>query len=123
MNKLFVLSFVLILLGAGCMEVQPAPTEPVKDEIPLGGEVSSQCGIENCHGMDIKCGVNPAEICTEIYQMGDKCRRYAKCGIVGRDCVQLSNDQFNTCKACVEKCLEQEYKDPVELSVCESKCE
>ncbi len=37
------------------------------------------CGIENCHGLEIKCGSNVPNFCTEVYEIGDKCRKYAKC--------------------------------------------
>ena len=80
------------------------------------------CGIENCHGLDIVCGPNPAEVCTMEYRFGDKCRQFAKCGVVEGTCQLIDNPQFTTCKACVEKC-EGDYKNDTDrLFTCESKC-
>jgi hypothetical protein len=83
---------------------------------------SNSCGIENCHGMDIVCGPKPAEICTEIYQLGDKCRQYAKCSIKEGKCQKEENLQFTNCKSCVENCLERYKKDQVKMFECESQC-
>jgi len=63
-----------------------------------------RCGIENCHGLDIICGPNPPDFCTEIYKLGDFCRQFASCGIVGGGCVLLTDDKFEPCKDCVIKC-------------------
>jgi len=84
---------------------------------------TNTCGIENCHGLDIVCGSHPAQICTEIYMLGDKCRQYAQCNIENEVCRQTENSQFTTCKTCVEKCSEKDEKDQIKLFECESQCE
>lgn len=88
------------------------------DEEPI---VSGECGIENCHGMDIVCGPNPAEVCTMIYMLGDKCRQYASCGVVEGECAPILSEQFNSCKACVENCI-ADHGDEIEVFNCESNC-
>lgn len=81
------------------------------------------CGRENCHGLEIVCGANPAQICTMEYQLGDKCLRYVNCGIVNGVCQQISNAAFDACKACVQKCEADFAGDPMKAFDCESKCE
>lgn len=87
------------------------------------GADNQACGIENCHGMDIKCGPNPAQMCTMEYRLGDKCRQYAKCDIVNGKCQQISNAAFDACKACVQKCEADFANDPMKAFDCESNCE
>jgi len=82
----------------------------------------NQCGIENCHGLDIVCGPNPAQICTAIYMLGDKCREFAKCEIINGVCQQTENQQFNSCKTCVNNCENDFPNNSEEAFNCESKC-
>ena len=80
------------------------------------------CGIESCHGLDIKCGSNVPDACTEIYEIGDGCRKYAKCESVGTVCRLAENPKFQGCKSCVEKCIE-DFKDDIQGQFnCENKC-
>lgn len=84
--------------------------------------VSSQkCGIESCHGLEITCGPNIPDVCTMIYQFGDRCRQYASCGKVNGECQLVQSAKFDECKSCVEKCL-RDFQDVIEASECESKC-
>ncbi len=88
-----------------------------------GAQPNTQtCGIENCHGLDIVCGNNPAQMCTEMYQLGDKCRQYAECGLVGGHCTQVENKTFTACKSCVQTCETKYPNDPENASSCESAC-
>jgi len=79
-----------------------------------------RCGIANCHGLNIICGPNPPQFCTEMYQLGDFCRQFAKCGIVGSDCVQIESPDFEFCKICVEECEKFDYGQ--QAFECEDKC-
>jgi len=89
-----------------------------------GAEVDNVvCGRENCHGLDIKCGPNPAEICTMEYQLGDKCLRLVNCGIKDGVCQQIPSAAFDACKTCVQKCETDFANDPQGAFACESKCE
>ncbi len=81
------------------------------------------CGRENCHGLDIKCGSHPAEICTAMYALGDKCLQYAKCGLVDGNCQFQANEAFNSCKACVDDCLKKNPDDSIKAFDCEAKCQ
>lgn len=81
------------------------------------------CGRENCHGLDIKCGPNPAEICTMEYRLGDKCLRLASCGVKDGVCQQISSAAFDACKTCVQKCETDFANDPQGAFACEAQCE
>jgi hypothetical protein len=58
-----------------------------------------------------------------MYQLGDKCLQYAKCGVVGGVCRQISDPQFDACKSCVQKCQNDFGSDQIKLFDCESKCQ
>lgn len=88
------------------------PTEPT----------TGKCGIENCHGMDIVCGPNVAEICTEIYMAGDNCRQYASCQNIDGQCQLVKSAKFDACKTCMEKCTADHTDDPTGFFQCENKC-
>jgi len=79
------LAFVMIL--AGCAQV-------------------SECGIQECHGIDVTCGSNVPEACTLEYRLGDFCRQWAECGIVDGSCELLANEKFEQCGNCVVQCNE-----------------
>jgi hypothetical protein len=91
-------------------------------ETPDYSDDSGKCVRENCHGLEIKCGTNRPDICTAIYQLGDKCLKYAKCGEVEGKCQQITNKLFDECKSCVEKCLQNFKNDAVQMFDCENKC-
>jgi hypothetical protein len=82
----------------------------------------SRCGVENCHGLDIKCGPNIPEACTMEYQLGDGCRQYAKCEIIKGKCQLVENFKFKQCKSCVENCIEKFKEDSQKQSECEKNC-
>jgi len=113
---IFNLFFCLILLS-GCSAINPKFDTPEKDD----DNINSRCGIENCHGLDIKCGSNIAEICTEIYEIGDRCRQYAICELVNGECKLIENTHFKECKTCVQNCIDK-FKNAPEQFSCESNC-
>jgi len=80
------------------------------------------CELENCHGLDIKCGPNPRNICTLEYAMGDRCLQYAKCGIQKDKCQQILNPQFSECKSCIQACINNNTNDSAKMFECESTC-
>ncbi len=84
--------------------------------------ITSTCGIENCHGLDIVCGSNPAQMCTEMYQLGDRCRQFATCGVVNGSCKQIEDTQFTACKTCVQACEKKFPNDPEQVFQCENTC-
>ena len=97
MNK-FILLSILVLL-AGCT-------------------TASRCGVQECHGLDITCGPNVPQVCTEIYMLGDFCRAYINCSTVNGACSLELNDQFTSCKNCVSECT----GDAMEAFDCEAVC-
>ena len=94
----------------------------VWEEACTGNNGTPVCAVENCHGMDIKCGPNPPDVCTEIYMVGDKCLQYAKCGVLNGQCQQIQNSQFTQCKSCVQACADANKNDNIKLFECEGRC-
>ena len=82
----------------------------------------AECGIVNCHGLEIMCGSGAPEICTMEYQVGDNCRKYAKCGIIDGQCQQTPNPEFAECASCVSKCSADFKNDQASLFECDGKC-
>jgi len=81
------------------------------------------CALETCHGFNnISCGSHPPDVCTEMYEVGDKCLQYAKCGVQDGKCQQIQNTQFTRCKSCVQKCIDTNRDVNSNLFGCESKC-
>ncbi len=81
-----------------------------------------ECGIENCHGLEISCGPNIAEMCTLVYVAGDSCRQFASCAVIDGECQVLAEPEFEICKNCVEDCEKQFAEDPNKFFECESQC-
>ena len=120
-NKIY-----LILIGLAAIILATvliyAYVEFLSDRISIVPNEEGKCGIENCHGLDITCGPNIPNVCTEIYMIGDGCRQYAKCEIINGKCQLVQNKKFEDCKSCVEKCSEDFSNDPIKLSQCAYKC-
>jgi hypothetical protein len=126
---------ILVILIAGCMSGSPGggtvPTTspPLTFVTPSGTLVipsgtagepeASTCGLTSCHGLDLACGPNPPQVCTMEYQLGDKCRQFATCSNANGSCRLVTTPQFDSCKACVQKCG---GADPAEIFTCEEKC-
>ena len=84
------------------------------------GREEEQCRIQNCHGLDIQCGLSRPMACTAMYQLGDFCRQFAECQTVDGECRFVSNDIFAHCKACIQDC--ELNKAEINPFVCEVKC-
>jgi len=80
------------------------------------------CERENCHGLEIQCGANPPDFCTEMYGVGDRCLQYVECGIQDGKCQQIPNTKFTECKSCAQKCEELNRENPMEAFQCEATC-
>lgn len=109
--------FVSLCRLGHCSVVCPAhmPLSPVP-------QTSQPCGIENCHGMDVTCGPNPVEACTEEYRIGDKCRSHATCTVNAGSCGVKKDSEYDSCVSCVTLCQKQHEIDPEGLFSCESEC-
>ena len=83
---------------------------------------SKPCVIENCHGLDIQCGINAPEACTAMYAIGDSCRQYAGCERIANSCKPIKSEKFDACKACAEKCVADFEGGSPGLFQCESEC-
>ena len=113
---------ILTMLIAGCTSFPqggavPTATPTIATTPPP--TLSSTCGFTSCHGLDLACGPNPPQVCTAIYQLGDKCRQYAYCSTTNDTCRLVTTRQFETCKTCIGKCG---GADPAEILSCEEKC-
>ena len=127
------LLIVAALIAAGCTltsggKVTPTPVQtpnptPIPTTAPAETPGPSACGFSTCHGSDLACSTNAPQICTAMYQIGDKCRRYASCDTSGGSCTLVtSNPKFATCKACAEHCQIQAGADSLAAMTCEEKC-
>jgi hypothetical protein len=117
------IGFLLLVVGLVIwnnytLQLQKRPGDPLKSPSPI----TDKCGIENCHGLDITCGSNVPEACTEIYMAGDNCRQFASCEIIDGDCQLVTTEKFESCKACVEQCEEDYADDQIKFFQCESQC-
>ena len=78
------------------------------------------CGVQECHGLNITCGSDVPDVCTEIYMLGDFCRQHAQCKVVNGECTLVENFNFKKCKECAENC--QQIQEPNEAFLCEDYC-
>ena len=63
------------------------------------------------------------EVCTAVYQLGDKCRQFANCTIDSKGtCRMVTIPEFDACKSCVLICLNESRNDPSKSFACEEKC-
>ena len=103
--KLFITIFILTaFLVAGCVQEQ-------------------KCGIEQCHGLELTCGSNVPDACTEIYQLGDFCRSYFPgCEIVNEVCTKKQDSWsdllFSKCKNYTDVC-KKIFNDSTKAFQCE----
>jgi hypothetical protein len=123
------LLFLGILFLAGCGQQQvdkDPPTIPNSqnnkhqpDKLPAQ---TAKCGIESCHGLDITCGPNVPEACDMMYVPSDGCRQLAACQTTDGQCKLEKTPEFDSCKACVEKCAKKFPSDPAKSYDCEAGC-
>jgi hypothetical protein len=114
-----------VIMAAGCMSAAPGtgPTFPASPAMTLPGTPSGlSCGLTTCHGLDLACGPDAPEICTEEYRFGDKCRQYARCDSDGMSCTLVTDARFASCRACVEQCAAQPGTSGAAAFDCEAQC-
>ena len=110
---------VCMAIGCPC----PETPENCPEDCMNQSETSlTRCGIENCHGLDITCGSDIADVCTLMYALGDNCRRYASCKVVNGRCQLVKEPKFDSCASCVQNCTDTYEQDLVKLFECESSC-
>jgi hypothetical protein len=103
-------------------QTEQAVDQPQVTQGPSQDLQASVCGIESCHGLDISCGANVPDVCTQVYMPGDACRKYVECTIIDGVCTRPESPQFDACKSCVEECERNFQDDPSEFFECESSC-
>ena len=122
---LFLISAVLIVSAvfvSGCTSewlsglpfISPVPTTSIP--------ANTTCGMENCHGLLVRCGAQPVNFCTTEYVPGDRCRQFASCHIVQGSCQLALDPAFERCKNCVEMCSGQYGNNQMAMMTCEQKC-
>ena len=83
----------------------------------------AKCGVQECHGVNLTCGPNVVEMCTDLYAMGDGCRQYFKCGYINNGaCDQIPDERYEKCRACVKKCISNTNDGPEKAMTCDSNC-
>lgn len=81
-----------------------------------------RCVPQECHGLKFTCGYKVPK-CDDKYVIGDRCRKYAKCGFYEGKCTEIFMDKFYACRQCVEECKKKYIEDIAELNACEMECD
>jgi hypothetical protein len=119
-----VIIIIVTLLVSGCTTVFPdgkPGTTTVTATITPGNP--PDCGLTPCHGLDLTCGPDIPEVCTAVYQLGDKCRQFTSCTTDSNGtCRMETKPEFDTCRTCVQTCLNESRNDPSKSFACEEKC-
>ena len=115
---LFVVGLFLFFWNNYQIQVQERPDKPIK----LPPQISRECGVESCHGLDITCGPNVPEVCDMMYMGGDNCRQFVSCQLTDGQCKLEKSLKFDSCKSCVEKCEQDFQNDQIKFFECESRC-
>ena len=84
------LLFSIFVVSAGPQKTRAAETR--------------RCALESCHGLNLKCGFNAPDMCTQMYSIGDFCRQYAGCELSGDTCKLIKNPVLDKCINCVNAC-------------------
>lgn len=100
------------------------PTSPdTSSPVPPLSQGTADCGITNCHGLDITCGsVSEPQACTMMYQVGDGCRQFASCGELDGSCQPILSKRFTDCRSCVQACEAKNRDNPIDVLACEETC-
>lgn len=102
---IIILVVVVLLFCAGVVIAGIIFIPKLISNIP-GGNDSNVCEIMNCHGLEMQCGSNPPDMCTEEYKLGDNCRIFATCSNSGGTCSFKPSADFTQCKSCIEECID-----------------
>ena len=122
------LLLIAALITAGCTltsggKVTPTPVPTtLPTTLPVETPGLSTCGFTTCHGLDLACSTNAPQMCTALYQIGDKCRQFARCDTSGGSCTLVVEPKFTACKACSEQCQIAAGPDSLAAFSCEEKC-
>jgi hypothetical protein len=121
-----IIVLVVTVLGSGCttdFSDGTFGTTTVPATITPGKPDGPDCGLTPCHGLDLTCGPDVPEVCTAVYQLGDKCRLFTNCTIDSNGtCRIVTTQEFDTCRSCVQICLNESRNDPSKSFACEELC-
>lgn len=95
MKKTFAFILISLLFLSGCNK---------NNGQNINESDSQNCGIEQCHGLEISCGSNVPEFCTAIYQLGDFCYQFVNCRVMEGICQMVDTKIFEECKSCASAC-------------------
>jgi hypothetical protein len=95
-------------------------TEREVSPLKLPGIISGECGIEQCHGLDITCGPKVPDACTMEARTDDICRQYISCERISGDCRVAMKSGFEKCRDCIEGC--NQIDDGAEAFGCAQAC-
>lgn len=118
----------LALLISGCTTDERsgnpgATTTTVPVIISPENPDAADCRLTPCHGLDLTCGPETPEVCTKVYQIGDKCRRLVRCTVDSTGtCRMVTTHNFTPCISCVRTCMNVSGNDPLKLFACEETC-
>jgi len=116
---LFLAGLSLFIWNNYQIQIEERYDKPIK----LPSQISGECGMKNCHGLNITCGlIDVPPACDKMYAAGDNCRQFASCQIINGQCQLEKTPKFNDCQSCVEKCEFDHKNDPIKIFECESKC-
>lgn len=116
MKKTFFTKFIENLIFSICLILVYSLCSPALAQ----AETKAQgCGLESCHGLNLKCGFNPPDVCTAMYAIGDFCRQYAECQVTENKCELKKNHKLELCLSCMKACP---TGDPLKHANCETKC-
>ena len=118
---------VMALLVSGCTTGYPVRNPRITTTATImstpGNPDGTDCTLIPCHGLDLGCGPDIPEVCTKVYQLGDKCRQFAQCTVNGDgNCQMVTMPEFDSCISCVKMCMNESGNDPSKFFTCEEKC-
>jgi len=128
-KPLFLKGMFIVVFGmliSGCTTVGPGPattTTTMPVTISTENPDMADCRLIPCHGLDLTCGPEIQEVCTTVYQLGDKCRQFVHCTVdsIGT-CRMVATQNFTPCISCVRACLNLSGNDPSKSFACEETC-
>ncbi len=86
-----------------------------------GSSGNTGCNVSNCHGLTVQCDFVDPPICTEVYELGDKCRALVSCVEEQGSCISVEAPGYQECKQCIEVCIAAGVSTDAQFN-CEANC-
>ena len=120
LTKILIIVLLPVLIVGLLLNFVFFKSEEGKSSLPVDIPTQSKdCGIENCHGLDVKCGSDIVDVCTMEFESGDSCRKYAKCIVIDGVCQVEMGGEYSKCKKCIEECWEEKGERSM---ICDETC-